>query len=170
MATSVTGKVTLQAEFYETKSNDLGISNLAHRLALGSSASGVVNYADGNAADQVDLVYSDSYSVTSGAPITFDLAGSLTSLLDGSAVTFTGIRGFVVTQKTGTGALQIGAGSNPLINWVAAAGDAVKIGLNGFLGIANPTDAYAVTAGTGDVLTLTASAGTITGDILIWGY
>lgn len=170
MATSTTAKVRIRIEVEETKSTDMGgTSRVAHVFDV--SPSGVpIEYADGASASQIDYVYSDSFSVASGSPITYDLAGSLVSILDGSAVTFTKIRGFAIVQRTGAGILTIGAGSNPLLNWVVATGDGVNIGTLGYLVICDPTNAYTVTAGTGDVLTLTSSAGTITGDLLIWGY
>ena len=171
MATSTSAKVRIRIEVEETKSTDMGgNSALRHVFDVSPSGPATVDYADGNSANQIDLVYSDSFSVASGTPITYDLAGSLTSILDGSAVTFTKVRGIAIVQRTGAGILAIGAGSNPLLGWVGATGDAVNIGTLGYLVICDPTNSYAVTAGTGDILTLTSSTGTITGDLLIWGY
>jgi hypothetical protein len=171
LATSTSAKVRIRIEIEETKTTDMaGTVQMRHVFDVSPSGPGTVDYADGNAASQVDLVYSDSFSVASGTPITYDLAGSLTSILDGSAVTFTKIRGIAIVQRTGAGILAIGAGSNPLLGWVIATGDGVNIGTLGYAIICDPTNSYTVTAGTGDVLTLTSSTGTITGDLLIWGY
>lgn len=171
MATSTSAKVRIRFEVQETKSTDMaGTMAVTHVFdVVPGGGPGTVDYADGNAASQVDLVYSDSFSVASGTPITYDL-DALTSILDGSAVAFTKVRGIAIVQRTGAGVLQIGAGSNPLLNWLIATGDGVKIGTLGYFVICDPTNSYTVTASTGDTLTLTSSAGTITGDLLIWGY
>ena len=168
MATATTGRVSIKIEIEETKSTDLGNSRLLHSFTIGSQGTGIVEYPDGSAAGSVDLVYSDTFSIAGASTQTYDLAGSLTSILDGSAVTFTKIYGFAVVQDTGAFTITVGAGSNPLLNWVKATGDGVLIGNLGYLVICDPTNGYAVTAGTGDILTLT-STGSVTGRVIIWG-
>lgn len=171
MATSTTAKVRIRIEVEEQKTTDMGgPSRVLHVFDASPAAGQPIEYADGSAANQIDLVYSDTFSVASGTPITYDLTGSLLSILDGTAVNFTKIRGIAIVQRTGAGILQIGAGSNPQLGWVIATGDGVNIGTLGCFVICDPTNSYTTTAGTGDILTLTASTGTITGDLLIWGY
>ena len=170
MATSTSAKVRIRIEVEETKATDMaGTMQMRHVFDIvPGGGPGTVDYPDGSAAGSVDLVYSDSFSISGASTQTYDLAGSLTSILDGSAVTFTKIYGFAVVQDSGAFVITVGAGSNPLLNWVVATGDGVKIGNLGYLVICDPTNGYAVTASTGDVLTLT-STGTVTGRVLIWG-
>ena len=67
--------------------------------------------------------------------------------------------------------IQVGAGSNPLINWIGAAGDIVNVRSGGLLVLVAPdATAYAVTATTADILRiLNSAAGTITYDIALLG-
>jgi hypothetical protein len=169
MATTASGRIIVRIDIAEQKSNDLGTSTQNHAWYAGTSASGEMARANGSSASQIQLVYSDSFSVAAGAPITYDLAGSLTAM-DGTTLTFTKVLGMAIKHSTGSGTLQIGAGSNPLLNWVIATGDGVQIGPLGTFLIDSPSNGYTVTAATGDTLTLTSSSGTITGDLIIWGW
>ena len=65
-----------------------------------------------------------------------------------------------------------GAGSNGFTSWVGDATDVVKVKPGGALILVAPdATGYAVTAGTGDLLTITNSAGStsVTYDVVIMG-
>lgn len=127
----------------------------------------IAKFENGTGANKVDAVYS---ARVSGAT-TIDLRSSLTSVLDGSVVSFPILMGFFVKNLSTTTLerLDIGAGSNPFITWLLATGDGVKVGPSGFLNLWSPIDGYAVTAGTGDILNVATPVGTPSWDILILG-
>lgn len=164
MATLQAVSVDLTVTVDEHKSNDLGISKMAHVWQK------IADYAYGTSANQSDLVYSDTLVVTSGG-VTLDLNGSLLSILDGSAVSFADIVGFCIVNKETTSSqdIEVGAGSNPWTAWLKASGDAVVVGPGGVLVWTSPVDGGAVVGITGDILTLTATGLDCTVDIIVWG-
>jgi hypothetical protein len=117
-------------------------------------------YTTGVGANKVGAVYSGRQTISGATPI--DLSGSLSSLVDGTTVSFPILMGiFAVNFSTTAGqTITMGGGSNPLASWVGATGDLVKIGPAGFLNLWNPIDGYAVVAGTGDILNFDTLAGT----------
>lgn len=166
---AVTSRARVLLDLMETASSKgvgEAVSQLSHSIAYDSGL-----LESGTASSTQDLVWSDLQTVTSGAPDTWDLAGTLTSELTGATVTFVEITGIWIRNKSTTAAqnLEIGAGSNPLVNWVKASGDAVVVGPSGVFLLTSPIDGYAVTATTGDILTITATSGTIAYEIIIWG-
>jgi len=166
---AVTSRLRVLLDIMETASS-LGVaaatSQLAHSIDYDTGL-----LASGTASSTQDLVWSAADSVANGAPDTVDVAGSLTSRLTGGAVTMVEVTLIYIRNKsTTTGEiLEIGAGSNPLLNWVKATGDAIKIGPGGVFILTSPIDGFAVTAATGDVLTITSASGTISYDIIILG-
>lgn len=125
----------------------------------------------GSSAGRVQVAWSDSRSVTNGVPDTIDLRGGTTGAFGQAAQAFAVVTHvFVRNKSTVSGRnLTVGGGSNPFITWLAASGDAVVVGPDGFVAVASPLDGYATTAGSADILTITSSAGTIDYDILIIG-
>lgn len=161
---AVAANVSLKVLATETSSQDLGTAKGVWTWEVAA------NYATGTSSNQQDLVYQDTRSIAATTS-TIDLAGSLTSPIAGTAITMVEVTYICITNKsTTTGeVLSVGAGSNPLLNWVMATGDGVKIGPGGSLVISSPIDGFAVTAGTGDILTLNSGSATISVDILILG-
>ena len=156
--------VALGWQVVEESAMDLGTAKLTH--TIGSMLSAMSNgTTDGT---QINRVWSDSGSVVNGAPVDLDLMGSLTSQLDGTTISFVDVVGVFIKYKSGTGDLTIGQGSNPWITWLAATGDGVVIGPNGVFVWFSP-NGKSPTAGTGDILRLASSSGTITYDIMIIG-
>lgn len=130
-------------------------------------------FANGTGANQADKRWSSAArALTSTAADTFDLATTGATLIDyrGNAITFVRIKGIAIFN-TGPNMIQLGAGSNPLVNWIGAAGDIVNIRSGGlFCLLAPDATAYAVTAGTGDILrVLNSAAGTTVYDIALLG-
>lgn len=130
-------------------------------------------FANGVGANQADKRWSSAgRSLASTAADTFDLASTGGNLVDyrGNTITFARVKGIAI-YNTGPNAIQLGGGSNPLVNWIAAAGDIVNIRAGGlFLLLAPDATGYAVTAGTADILrVLNSAVGTITYDIAILG-
>jgi len=127
----------------------------------------VAQFNNGTGANKVDSVYSARLTGTQ----TLDMRGSLTSVLDGSTVNFPIITGVFLNNLSVTTleSLTIGGGSNPWITWLIATGDGLKCGPSGTFVLFSPIDGYATTAGTGDILTVTAAAGSPTWDIMVVG-
>jgi hypothetical protein len=169
MALSTAARIRVLLDLVETNTA-AGVqersSVLTHAIEYDSG-----ELASGTASNQQDRVWSDLQSVTAGTPDTWDLAGTLTSELSGATVTFVEITGIWIRNKSTTTAqiLEIGAGSNPLLNFIKATGDAIQVGPGGVLLLTSPVDGFAVTANTGDVLTITSASGTIAYEIAIWG-
>lgn len=166
MAVRKTLKIT---EIVNETNPDQGIGQVPSSLS--HDVSYTVEQTSGTAASEQDLVWSDRDSVANGAPDTFDLSGGLTSKLDGSAVTFVEVTDLWIRNKsTTTGEnLQVGGGSNPWVTWVGASGDIVIVPPGGILKLSSPIDGFGVTAGTGDILQIASSSGTISYDIKIEG-
>lgn len=127
-------------------------------------------FAHGTGANQADKRWSSAgRSLGSTAAESLDLAGSLLDYR-GNAITFARIKAIAIFNN-GPNMIQVGAGTNALLNWIGATGDIVNVRSGGlFLLVAPDATAYAVTAGTGDILrVLNSAAGTITYDVALLG-
>lgn len=139
----------------------LGVREFKHALDFANI------YASGISDSQNDLAYSDTRTI-SGA-YTYDLT-ALTSQMDSVAVSFAEVTWIIVeTKNTNTATLTIGGGSNPFIGIWTATGDGCKIGASGLFVWGSPVNGVAPVAGTGDIITLTPSTGSIEYKILILG-
>lgn len=133
-----------------------------------------VEYTNGTGDNQVDKVFHvKAGSVTASSAVTYDLSGSLTNPIDGASVVFVEIAVLAIrnTSASGSGSLKVGGGSNQWVTPFGAAGDLVNVRPGGVLILAAPYDGggYAVTAGTGDILTIDATTGTCTYDLIVIG-
>ena len=158
--------------------SNIDISIKAQESGSGSLATIFANHSDvysaaypsGTSASTADMVYSISATTSTTTPVAYDLAGSLTGAL-GNTLTFAKIVAIYVINNSTTAAdiLTVGAGSNPLLNWIIATGDGVKVGAGGAFFISAPIAPFSVTAGTGDVLTLTSASGSIPYKLIVIG-
>lgn len=126
----------------------------------------------GTAANQADMLWHDRRTLTASATEDLDLAGVLVNAL-GDTQTFARVKGFMVTAAAAnTNNVQV---TRPAANGVPlfiAAGDGVNVRPGGMLFMVAPdATGYAVTAATGDLITVTNSgAGTsVTYDVVIIG-
>lgn len=131
--------------------------------------------SSGVGANQADFYWSDERTVTTGATDSLDVAGALTSLLGGT-VTFARIKGIRLRNSQASGVANTTALTlaRPAANGVPifdAASDSITIGADGEILLSNPTAAgWAVTAGTGDLISVVNAAGASnTYRIEIWG-
>lgn len=127
---------------------------------------------NGSGLDQANLIWHDQRTLAAAAHDDLDLAGTLTDAF-GQTVTFTKLKGLLLHNRATTAGeiLHVGGGSNPIVDWIGAGGDLVKVGPAGILLLWNPSLAgYTVTASTADVLRITnAGIGSIDYDILLLG-
>ncbi|MES0444980.1 MAG: hypothetical protein ABUJ92_00405 [Desulfobacterales bacterium] len=130
-------------------------------------------FTNGTGANQVNNQFHDQRTLAVSTAEELDLAGSLLDAF-GNTITFTKIKGIIVyAAAANTNDVRIGgSAANGFNSWVGAVGDYVKVKPGGlFLLTAPDATGLAVTAGTGDLLTLeNDSSGTaVTYDIVLLG-
>jgi len=150
----------------ETKTTDLSV------------ATDVLNYnkrielATGTGSNQADLIFHDQRTLIASATEDLDLAGSLTDQF-GTTLTLARIKGIVVTAAAAnTNNVNVIRPASNGVPIFLAAGDGMPVKPGGrFEWWAPDATGIAVTAGTGDLLTFTNSAGTtsVTYDVIIIG-
>lgn len=139
-------------------------ANSSNSYAFGYTKS----LTNGTGANQADLLYVVQSTLSASSSTNVDLAGSATDVF-GSTITFARVKAIYFELTTATTATSVaigGASSNGFANWISSAGtfgtDQPKVVVrNGgvFLLVAPDATAYAVTAGTGDILKLTNQDG-----------
>jgi hypothetical protein len=154
---AITGKLKIQAELTNTGASDL--STLTDVLT--STLLPLWSVTSGTGLDQADQMWHDQRTLALSTSEELDLAGVLTDSF-GTVLTFARIEAIIVTAALANGALiQVGgAASNGFINWVASATDIINVRNGGTFALFAPdATAYAVTAGTGDLLKITNTDG-----------
>jgi hypothetical protein len=129
--------------------------------------------ANGTGLGQADRIFHDRRTLSASANEDLDLAGSLTDPF-GATITFARIKALLVAADTAnTNNVIVGAAaSNQFLTWVGAGTHTVTVRPGGLLLLAAAdATAYAVTAGTGDLLRIANSAGgtSVTYDIVLIG-
>lgn len=162
----------------KTKLNVSVSAQLTNPLDLAASTSPLAYakewvLASGTAANQADKVFHDQRTLAASATENLDLAGVLTDAL-GATLTFLRVKGIVVyAAAANTNNVEVGGVVNGLAGWVGdAATDKVIVRPGGLLAVFAPdATAYAVVAGTGDLLRVAnAGAGTaVTYDVIVLG-
>lgn len=135
-------------------------------LATGSAPFGLarrIQLASGTAAGQADRCFADTRTLAASGTESLDLAGSLTDAY-GATITFAKLKLVLVVAAAGnTNDVQVTRPASNGVPLFIAAGDGIALKPGGiFLWAAGQADAagFTVTAGTGDLLTITNSAGT----------
>lgn len=126
--------------------------------------------ANGTGAAQASQMWSDTRTLTASATENLDLAGSLVNVF-GVTLTFTKIKVLYVAAASGnTNDVQVSRGSSNGFVWFLAVSDGFKLQPGAWNCFFDPVG-VAVTAGTGDILTVTNSAGgtSVTYDVVIVG-
>lgn len=131
-----------------------------------------VELATGTGANQADMLWHDRRTLNASATEDLDLAGSLVNGL-GDTQTFAKIKAIVVyAASANTNNVNVTRPASNGVPLFLAAGDGIPVLPGGlFSWVAPNAAAIAVTAGTGDLLTFTNSAGStsVTYDIIIIG-
>lgn len=148
------------------KSLDLG--NATFPIALTQT----VNLLNGTGAGQADLIFTDTHTLTASATENLDLAGSLTDAY-GATVTFARIKAVIITAASAnTNDVQVTRPASNGAPLFLADGDGLSVRPGGlFAWACADATGVAITAGTGDLLTITNSAGTtgVTYTVIIIG-
>lgn len=129
--------------------------------------------ASGTGAGQADVLFTDTRTLAASASETLDLTGSLVDAL-GATVTMARVKGIVIAAAAGNtnDVIVGGAASNGFATPFGDPTDKVKVKPGGILALFTPdATAYAVTAGTGDLLQVAnGAAGTsVSYDVIIIG-
>lgn len=165
---AVTATVSQVVNGTQTTALDLGTAS----FPFTNTAS--VAYATGTAAGQVDLVFTDTRTLAASATEDLDLAGALTGAF-GTTLTFARIKALQFKADAGnTNNVQVTYKATNGVPWLMAAGDGIALRPGAaFTWSSGLTDAtgVVVTAGTGDLITVTNSAGTtgVTYTVVILG-
>jgi hypothetical protein len=154
---AVSANVSLGVSGSQTSALDLGT------VTFPFSASGGAAYTTGTGAGQVDVVFTDTRTLSASATEDLDLAGSLTGAL-GTTLTFARIKAvFVTAAAANTNNVNVTRPASNGVPWLLAAGDGIALRPGAAVawasGSADATGVV-VTAGTGDLITFTNSAGT----------
>ena len=124
---------------------------------------------DGTSAEQIDLLWHDQRSVSTGGE-EHDLGDG--TLIDsfGVACAFAEVRFLVVKQVSGSGSVIVGgAATDEWTGWVGAAGDTVTVPVGGTMSLYTPTNNTYDVSGSSNHLKIASSSGTVTYDIYIGG-
>jgi len=165
MALSATITVDFQAALTRALDLATGSVPLAYRKSLA--------FTDGGGANQAQYLFHDQRTLTAGANEDLDLAGVLADIY-GNTLTFATIKAMLFfLPSTAGGDLTVTAkATNGFATWAGAAGDAIKVKPGGLaLFLAPGAAGYAVTAATGDLLTVTNGDGaaSVTYDVILMG-
>ncbi len=168
MATTLTATFKSSVYYSLSDTDSLGIvapdqntDQFSLTLSNGTGANGTA-----------DLKFSALYTLAGAATQDIDLAASLVSRF-GATLTFARLKAIHIRVLSSTndatslgGPVDVGGGTNPLVNWISVGSTKVRIGgtagRGGCLQLAcDDAVAYAVTAGTGDILRLTNVSATL---------
>lgn len=127
---------------------------------------------DGTGANQANRIFHDQRTLAASATEDLDLAGVLTDPY-GASITMARIKALIVSAATGnTNNVNVIRPASNGVPLFLAAGDGIPVRPGGvFAWIAPDATGIAVTAGTGDLITFTNSAGStsVTYDVVIIG-
>lgn len=153
MALAANVKVSINATLTKTADFESASSAIAHALS--------VAFTDGTAAGMADRIFKDTRTLAASATEDLDLSGALTNIY-GEAVVFADVRCILITADSGnTNNVNVTRPASNGLPIFLAASDGVAVRPGGaFLYLAQDATAIPVTAGTGDLLTLTNSSGT----------
>lgn len=150
-------------------SSDIDLGSRGYSLNYNGSHT----YSNGTGANQANMVWSDTRTLAASGTENLDLAGGLTNAF-GTTITFTKIKEIIIVAASGNtnNVLVGGHATLAFATWVSSPTDIIVIRPGGYFALgATDATAYAVTAATGDLLTIANSGGTtgVTYDIILVG-
>jgi hypothetical protein len=165
MPLSATVKAGLNAT--QTITGDLGSGDFRAQPSVNQA------FTDGAGASQVDRMFSDTRTLAASASESLDLAGGALPDAFGVALTFARVKAiFVRASALNTNNVVLSRPAANGVPFLDAASDAHSIAPGGCVLLMRPDAAgWAVTAGTGDLITLANSGAgtTVSYDIVILG-
>jgi hypothetical protein len=158
---------SIQAKINASHTNVLDLGTATFPLSLLQSLS----LSDGTGASQADRIFSDTRTIAASGSENLDLAGSLTNAY--GTVTFARIKAILIVADSGnTNDVNFTRPSSNGVPLFLAASDGIPIRPGGmFLWACSDATGIAVTASTGDLLTLanSSSGSSVTYSIVIIG-
>lgn len=165
---STTLRTIVRAQVEATYKNLLDLSQPVDNLAKTLT----VELANGTGASSADLMFHDQRTLTASGTEDLDLAGGLTNPF-GATLTFVELRAILITAASGnTNNVNITRPASNGVPLFLAASDGIAVPPGGAFLWTCPADGkVTVTASTGDLLTITNSAGStsVTYDVVILG-
>lgn len=166
MAYALTANLNVLVDATLTNSNDLSVSTdkvfRAYNTAL----------TNGTGDGQGNNMWHDQRTLAASGTEDLDLSGVLVSTVTGAALVFTKIKAILIAAAAANtnNVVVSRAASNGVVLFSATA-DAVSVLPGGLFMVTAPNAGVVVTAATGDLLTITNSAGTtgVTYDVIILG-
>jgi hypothetical protein len=128
----------------------------------------VVQLLNGTGTGQADKAYSARRTIAGSGTDALDFSGVLNDAF-GQPITMASVKAIVILAAAANdGTLEVGGGATPFASIFGDATDAVVVKPGGLFVIADAGDGYAVTEGTGDVLTIAnTGAAQATYDVVI---
>lgn len=150
---ALTTNINVTVTGQQTGTHDQGTPKLEFSKAL------ALALASGTGASQADRFFSDTRTLSASATEDLDLAGVLTDVF-GATITFAKIKAILVFAAAGnTNDVQVTRPASNGVPIFLAAGDGLPVKPGGCFALVWPGTGVTVTTGTGDLLTLTNSAG-----------
>lgn len=169
---SLSTQLILQIQAAHNAAYDLGPSALKTAIAQVAKS---LSYDSGVGAAQADLLFSDTRSLAGSATEDLDLAGATYTDAFGTALAFARVKliwFYAATANNAANKVNVTRPASNGVPWFLAAGDGIALAAGaGFLWFDPGATGVAVTAATGDLITVTNSAGTntVSYDVLIVG-
>lgn len=151
---SMTSKVTMAVTAALVNAIDVG------RVEYNPSYSKVFNLSNGAGADQANMIWTETRTLTASSSENIDLAGSLSDAF-GNTITFTKLKGIMVVAAGGnTNSVNVTRPTSNGVPLFLAASDGIGLTPgSAFSAVFPDANGIAVTADTGDLITITNSAG-----------
>lgn len=160
MSLSATVKAVIDATLTKSADFETASSKITHSLSISLS--------DGTGASQADRVWKDTRTLSASATEDLDLSGTLTNIY-GESVVFADVRAILITAASAnTNNVNVTRPASNGLPIFLAASDGIAVRPGGAFMLFSPdTTGIPVTAGTGDLLTITNSAGSTSVDYSI---
>lgn len=166
MATTFSGSLKITAG--GTLAKDTDLATLTQVL----NYSQTYTLANGTSADQANMMWADTRTLTASSSENLDVAGGLTNGF-GDTITFTRLKGIIIfAAAANTNNVLVGGDAASISTLTGNINDIVVIRPGGFLALCSPdATGYAITATTADILKIANSAGStsVTYDIILIG-
>lgn len=163
---SLTSEFTVKAACTLVAALDLATASVPLELT------NKIRLTSGTGANQADLIFHDTRTLAGSGTEDLDLAGVLSSAL-GASLTFARVKAVIISAASGnTNNVNLTRPASNGVPLFLAASDGIAVRPGGvFAWVAPDASAVAVTAGTGDLLTVTNSAGStsVTYSVVIVG-
>lgn len=149
---SLTSSIKLIASAIQSNTLDLGSAKFR------PNHSATIAYSDGTGAGAADRIFTDQRTLAASATENIDLSGALTDAF-GATITMARVKAIIITAaSTNTNDVQVTRPASNGVPIFMAAGDGIALKNGSIFAWADPgATGVAVTAGTGDLLTITNS-------------